>query len=172
MKYLEARPLIQSGDLIFFGPSSSMFSRFEVWWTQREYAHCAIAVRVGIEGQDRLMVVEQHLGGQRIVTLSSYLKGRPLITVVKSPVPWGLYGADLVEQSGAVDYSLPELAAIGLREKFGLKVKDFSGVVCSAMIAQVLITHGIRIPTTQVSPGLLYRQVRDQGFTDRFNIES
>jgi hypothetical protein len=91
---------------------------------------------------------------------------------MKAPVEWDLYGDELLTKTGAVDYAYINLISIGLREKFGLKLKASQGEVCSEMVARVLRANGVRLPTNQVSPGLLLRQLLDQGCQKRLEIDS
>lgn len=172
MEYEEARPLIQSGDLVFFGADTTLLGRFIKWWTKSEYTHAAIAVRMSSVGcsDDRVLIIEEHTGGQRIINLSAGLPGRRSTVIIAAPVEWSLYGDKLLDSTGAVEYAYAALIQIGLREKFGLKLKDIKGEVCSEMVAQVLKFHGLAIPTTQISPGFLLELLLTLGFKQRVEI--
>jgi hypothetical protein len=172
MKYEEARHLIQSGDLVFFGTDKTLLGRFISWWSGSHYTHAAIAVRMSPIGcsADRVLIIEEHTGGQRIINLSAGLVGRRSTIIIAAPVDWSLYGDKLLDSTGAVEYAYAALIQIGLREKFGLKLKDIKGEVCSEMVAQVLKFHGIAIPTTQVSPGFLLELLTTLGFKQRVEI--
>jgi hypothetical protein len=170
MNYLEARSQIQNGDIIFFGKSKQIFSQFESLWCDSPYTHAAIAFRIPMGDTDRVFVVEQHSGGQRIVNMASYMSDRKLVEVIKAPISWDLYGDDLLSGTGFLEYAYTALPAIGIREKFGLKFNDAKGEVCSEMVARVLVSCGVKIPTTQVSPGMLLKHLLNLGFKSRLTI--
>jgi hypothetical protein len=172
MLYQEARLKMESGDLVFFEKDSSFISWWVSLWTGSPYSHAAIVFRMPTpSGNDRLFVVEEHKGGQRIVNLASYLPSKRKMTIVKAPVPWESYSEWLIDRSGAIEYSYTGLVAIGLREKFGLKLKDMKGEVCSEMVAYTLLNSGVDLPTTQVSPGNLLKQLLELGYQVRCSID-
>lgn len=170
MNYTEARAQIQSGDIVFFGKSKQLFSQIESWWCKSEFTHSAIAFRIPMGDSDRVFVVEEHSGGQRIVNLASYMSERKTIDIMVAPVDWERYGYDLISGSGSNSYAYPALIEIGLREKFGIRLPDVKGEVCSEMVARVMIANGIELPTSQVSPGLLRSQLLGLGCKSRLTI--
>lgn len=169
MNYLEARSQIQDGDIVFVGKSKQFFSRFESWWCKSPLTHVAIAFRIPLGDSDRVFVVEAYEGGQRIVNLASYTD-RETIEIMEAPVKWDLYGEELLSGTGFIRYAYLALVQIGIREKFSLKLPDISGEVCSEMVARVLIANGVKIPTTQLSPGMLFKHLLNLGFKSRLTI--
>jgi hypothetical protein len=87
---------------------------------------------------------------------------------MKNPVQWDLYGPELVSKSGFIKYSYLDLSTIWVREQFGIKLKDYTGEVCSEMIAKILIKHGVQLKTSMVSPNQLYRDLTNLGIESTY----
>jgi hypothetical protein len=97
------------------------------------------------------MLIEQHRGGQRIINLSWYFdKRRPVIHVLRPYIPWESYKDNLLGKTGFVPYGYLDYVSIGLKEAFGLRIKDFKGEVCSEMIARCLRLGGMNFPHGEV----------------------
>lgn len=73
MKYLDARPLIQTGDAILW-KGHGVVSKMIMWWT--EFSHASLVVRLDKyeEFENRVFLVEAMSGGLEFRLLSERLK--------------------------------------------------------------------------------------------------
>ncbi len=167
--YDAVRDQIQDGDIVFVGHGTSVFSRLTEFVTRSPFFHVAIAFWMrDAEYESRLMLVEAHQGGRRIVTASAY-QVYPM-KIVQSDVPFTAYSRDLLDRAGSVPYGYLDYVAIGMRELFGVKMDNFKGEVCSEMVAASLNKGGHYLPTL-ISPAKLYdRLVSDMGWQIRADV--
>lgn len=166
MSYSEARPLIKSGDVV----NMYRYSRglmpflhgFIQFFTGSKLYHTVVAVWMkSPNGIERLMCIETNLfGGKRLVPLSIYSK-RCDMEVIHLPEQYKFSTMEEAAMNGVGEepYGVLGLIGIGLREFFGLKVKDSKGQVCSELVADLLIKAGVPLAGTQVSPGALRNQM-------------
>lgn len=168
--YIEYRDSIENGDILFFYKGKRLLSKVIQTVTQGPYCHNAIAFNLDIPGSDskRVFVVEEHGGGQRIVTLSSCVSHYHGFSLIKNPLSWNQYGPDLIGQSGYIPYSYLDLVSITLKEKLGINISDHKGEVCSEMVARVLIDNGVKLDSSLVSPNKLYNQLIALGCETKF----
>lgn len=154
--YAEVRDTIKTGDLVFVCGAKSLFSWLITAVTRSSYSHVGIACWLyDNETQSpMLFIVEAAPSGRRLVSMSHYGYKRPM-AIVKSPIVWEAYRRDLMDNTGNIAYGYFDLFAIGLKELFGIKSKDFDGEVCSEMVATVLNCNGFYIDE-MVSPGKLF----------------
>jgi hypothetical protein len=169
-KYLECRDMIGDGDILFFYKGKNIFSKITETLTNGPFCHAGVAFNLHIPGtnEKRVFIVEQQNGGQRIITLSSCIDNYTGFYLMKNPVQWDLYGPELVSKSGFIKYSYLDLSTIWVREQFGIKLKDYTGEVCSEMIAKILIKHGVQLKTSMVSPNQLYRDLTNLGIESTY----
>ncbi len=166
LTYAEARDRIEDGDIIFPRNSHNVGGKICQWFTNSPYFHVAIAFWIKDPRYNtKLCIVEEHMGGQRIVSLSAYSIYE--MDIVKSPVPFSSYGEGLLDRTGYINYSYMDLIAIGLKEKFNYSWKNFSGEVCSEMVARVLREQGIELPDL-ISPAKLFNDLTTKGFEHKF----
>jgi len=142
MKYTDARPLIESGDVIALGHTSwSTLSDLELqavrFFTRSEFAHVGVAWVVG----GRVMIIEAVVPRVRIFPLSSRL-----------PFYWIPMRSPLTEES--VEYALSlvgnkysKLEAI--RGFFGINRND-SSWQCAELVRSILDLPGKATPTAVV----------------------
>lgn len=161
--YEDFRSSIVSGDIVFFSGSDLILPKLIRAVTGSSYSHCAIAFTLNVEDEDRVFVVEQHLGGQRIVNLSTYQFSHT-ITVLSSPIKWESYSKELLNRTGKIPYSFSDFVSIGIRESVGLKLKNYKGEVCSEMVAKVFISQGVKLSSSLISPGKLFLELTNLGF--------
>jgi hypothetical protein len=165
--YIEARALIKTGDIVFIGGAKSLFSWLITSVTRSSFSHCGIACWMYDfpDSTPTLFIVEANALGRRLVSLDSYGIKRPM-TILESPVDWMRYRSTLLDRTGVEPYSFKDLIGIGLRELFSFNIRDFSGEVCSEMVATVLNADNLGIPET-ISPGRLYTTLLGRGFQIR-----
>ena len=168
--YEEYRDSIENGDILFFYKGKKLFSKIIQYTTGGPYCHCAIAFNLTIKGCDkkRVFVVEEHAGGQRIVTLSSCVSKYHGFSLMKNPVDWPKYGPELIGRAGFTKYSYLDALSIGIRENFGIILSDQAGEVCSEMIAKMLINNGVGLTTSLISPNKLHSELIKLGSTSTF----
>lgn len=168
--YSECRDFIENGDILFFYKGKHIFSKITQMMTNGPFCHAGMAFKMIIPGsvESRVFVVEQHNGGQRLVTLSSCVDNYTGFFLMSNPVHWDKFGPELVSRSGFIKYSYLDLVTISVRETFGVKLKDHQGEVCSEMIAKVLINNGINLKTSMVSPNQLYRDMTALGYKSKY----
>lgn len=160
LNYLNLRERIQDGDIVFVARSKGIAGKITELVTRSPFYHVGIAFWMRDSSyESRLFIVEAHQGGRRIISLSSYA-AHPL-TVVKSEVPFLSYSSDLIAQTGSVPYGYMDFLAIGLWEVLKIKARDFSGEVCSEMVALSLNMGGLYLPR-HISPGALFTRLVSQ----------
>lgn len=169
--YEEARVLIEDGDIVFVKSGNSISAKLIKFFLASEYNHVCFAFwfEDNRYKTPRLLDIEEHLGGQRIVNLSMY-KDREL-EVVKNPFDWYSMGGEILDDTGSIPYGYGDFITIGLRETFNLKLKNLRGQVCSEMIALWLKKQGVKLETTLVSPGKLRQLLLDRGFKVKFSVK-
>lgn len=164
MKYEEARPLIQNGDIIFVS-KATMLSRIIEFFTNSKFSHVGIAFWVKVSNNDRLMILEaQGKTSRRILNLSFYKQNS--FTVVRSNVPWVSYCDDALNGIGAVKYDYITAVYTGLRDtvlkhfNYRLPTFNLSGEICSEFVAKCL-----NLPFLDVSPQDVYSQLTSANST-------
>ncbi len=169
--YLEARELIQNGDIVFIKNGTSIWSKLTQLVTRSRMYHTGIAFWVRDPAfNPHLFLLETHKGGRRIVTLSSYEKHA--MEVIEAPLDWSTYCGDFIENTGLIDYSIEEYVAIGLWELFKVRVKTGKlSEVCSKLVALYLNQHPEIEIETNISPGRLYETLRGLGHRTRLSTE-
>ncbi len=155
--YDDVYPLIRTGDIVFVGGAKSIIGWLITKVTGSSFSHVGIAVWMyDDKGQlPTLYIVEAYSPGRRLVALRHYGESRPL-AIVCSPVDWSLYRSSVLGNTGSVVYGYLDLITIAIREKFGIRLKDFRGEVCSEMVAKALNTTNRFNLETSISPGSLY----------------
>lgn len=156
-KYQDIRSELKDGDILLIRTGNIISGTLTKMWTKSEYCHCAIVFKMhSTANVERLMVVEQHLGGQRIVALSTYKD----FDVIRLPLDFEANGQYLIENTGQVPYAYGDFIGIAIYEKFKVKLPDFKGLVCSSMVADYINKAGGKIPV-QISPQGLYKEYKD-----------
>jgi hypothetical protein len=163
MTYEEARDNIKNGDFIFFR-SKNAFGKMMKLFTGSYYTHCAIAMWINVDGfvNDRLFIVEQYAFGRRITKLSS--SHNKSFDIIASPIDWNLYCNDLLDGTAQVGYPILDYINVVLREKFGVKVFDAKGEVCSEMLEHLLETYTEYKDLDLLSPGTLRKFLLEKGY--------
>lgn len=172
--YEHCRDFIRTGDVVFFKNGTTLASKLTQVSTRSPYFHVGIAFWINDpEYKPRLMIVEAHPGGRRIVSLSSYADHA--MDIISFSGSWYSQCDAILDRTGAVPYGYENYVSIGLKELFGLtgwignKVRNLRGQVCSELVAEYAIASGLRVER-QVSPGLLFKQLRQLGFEPRVSV--
>lgn len=157
--YEESRNIISDGDFVFVCNGKTLWSRITQRATASDTHHCGIAFWIrDCRYKSRLMIVEAHPSGRRIVSLSSYQD--KTFEVISSPVDWEMHCDPLLDNTGIIPYSFREYAWIGLTEVFNIQRKvDDPGEVCSKMVAEYCKSAGYDLGTTDISPGRLKKRL-------------
>lgn len=156
-QYKTVRPLLQDGDIILVRGTKLWTNKLTKLRTNSGYYHTAIAFKMVACGDiNRVMLVEQYTGGQRIIPLSTYDD----YDVLRFPIRFDPVGRYLIDTSGSVQYSVGDYLSIGIREKFDIQMPDFNGEVCSEMVAKYLQKVGYDIPSL-VSPQTIFEYYED-----------
>ena len=159
-RYAECRSRIKTGDIIYFSGGTSIASRLTQMVTKSPYFHVGMAfwIRDPMYAS-RLMIVEAHSGGRRIVSLSSYVGYG--MSVLSFDNKWAVMADTLLDNTGAIPYSYFNYVGIGLKELFGVKqfmldeIRVLRGQVCSELVSEYLQGCGISVsnmssPCTQI----------------------
>lgn len=161
LSYDEARAVIQTGDVIFFyGKWSNPLQALIMAVTQSRFVHCAIAVWVTIEGEQRLMCVEAQGGNHRRIVNFSFYDDRQVV-VLAAPTAWSGIKSKVLERVGKVSYGWFTAMYVGLRElllrELNIKLPIFSlpSEICSQFCAKVY-----DITPSEISPSALYDAMR------------
>lgn len=176
LSYQEAREKIETGDLIFMHRAGKglrvVFHSLINFFTGSPIYHTGVAIWVTTPGgYRRLMVADIHAqGGRRLVPLSLFSISK--MEVVKVPEYADLIKMEgyMMERVGVMDYGFLDLIMVGLREFFGLPMKDTRGDVCSAYSAKIWIAGNVPLIDTLISPGRLYNDVKKIGLAPSFQI--
>lgn len=166
MKYEDYRSQSKDGDIVFFKHGKTWTNRLTQLITRSSIFHTAIIFWMKDNGGcSRLMVLEAHAGGRRIVSLSSYV-GTEMV-IVSSKNNWPELSSEFIDRSGSVPYSYADFFTIGFKEFFGLSkvIKNFMGEVCSEMVSSFLNRSGCPLPLT-LSPGALYTAILNSSLQD------
>jgi hypothetical protein len=176
--YEEARPRINSGDLVFFfydkpdwrAPLRSLIRFF----TGSKFFHCAVAVWVKTPSDvDQLMLMETATkGGKRVVPLSIYHNFRAEVVPVPKAFSFGAMEEEGWKDIGKQRYGFLDLIGIALREYFGLPTKSIDSQVCSELSAAIWIAGGAPLVDTYVSPGRLKLDLELMGIPSAFEIQA
>jgi hypothetical protein len=139
MKYEEGRELIQTGDIVFVKKKKTLISKLIAWVTGGDLTHVGIACWMYNDKikTKRLFILEaQRFTRRRILTLS-YYKDRGLV-VLTPLVPFEQSYDNILQGIGKSKYSWLSVLYVGLRELLNgkLKSKDFSGEICSELVAR------------------------------------
>lgn len=172
LKYLDARELIQDGDILSFRPHPSEYvKRLTCLVTNTPYYHTGMAVWLSPEvGIKRLFVIEAHKGGRRLIPMSLYEED--IIDVICCPIDFSKVSAEVLEKVGKVPYGYIDFVIIGLKEMIGLPSTDHSGEVCSEFVAKTCVAGGVKISDTDISPGKLDAELIKLGAQRRVLIRS
>lgn len=170
--YREGRDLIENGDILAFhttaesplGPKIvSLFTGYSIY-------HVGFAIWLySTEGDRRLFIVEANKGNRQIIPLSLYAGER--IDVFKCPVKFSKISSQMLDKIGYVKYSYFDLPIIWLRERFGIRLPNQQGEVCSEMIAKILEEADIRFENTLMSPGKLIEKLSQKGIELRISLD-
>lgn len=164
--YSDLRQSIEDGDLLYIRDGNSIWSRVTQFITKSPHYHVGIAVWM-TDGcsRRRLMLLEAHTGGRRIVTLSTYIDHR--MDVIRPVFDFSLHSDQFIEHAGRVPYSLPDYVSIGAAELLRIRLGDFRGEVCSGLVADYLgrSAEFSGMPK-QISPGEQFRWLTAHGYSD------
>jgi hypothetical protein len=173
--YKECRDKISTGDVVFFKNGTTLASKLTQFITRSPFYHVGIAFWVhDPQYEPRLLIVEAHTGGRRIVSLSSYV-GKAM-SVLEVDNKWMALCDDILDNTGAVPYGYSNYVQIGLKELFGLKpyisrkISAIRGEVCSELTAKYLRDSGLSV-SGSVSPGELYRELVSLNTKVKFEIQ-
>ena len=156
-KYTDIRPFLKSGDFILVKGKGNLMGKVTKLWTKSPYFHAAIVFSIRVGEEVRWMVLEQHIGGQRIVSLSTYCD----FDLFRLDIDFVKLSPHLIESTGKVPYAYGDFISIGLGESLRLKLPDFKGEVCSTLVARFLNLGGYSVDT-QISPAGLYNRFKDK----------
>lgn len=164
-KYESIRDYIVDGDVIFFYPTNA-FSKFIAIITKKRhfkggYSHVGTAFSMyDKNGQNkRVMLLESHSGGVRVVQLRSY--SNRSFDIYKQRVQyWESVQEYALAKTGVVPYGMVDFVLIGIKSilvRLGLKkyikyIPDTVGEVCSQCSADILKKAGFDIKDTNISP--------------------
>lgn len=176
--YEEARAHIKNGDIIYLwrpkfkewdGWRAAIFPLVE-FFTGSPIYHCGIAVWMEEpDGTKRLMLVESNLqGGKKILSLGYYRKRKMEVHSLPANYSFDQMKETLMANIGKQPYSIWGFLAVGVREFFGLKPKNYNGEICSELCAQAWIDAGAPLLETLVSPGRLHGLLIKQGIPIAF----
>ncbi len=165
--YSEIRQLFKNGDIVFFSKGKkNLVRRAITWFTGGPFYHVGIAFWIELDhGEKRLMLAEAQPDGFRIINLRFY-NDRDM-TVFSCPVDWAIIREAVTGAAGGVQYSLADLAMVGLHERFGTPISQrfkSSGGVCSTIVADMLKTGGFANLEVIVSPQRLHDQFLENNF--------
>lgn len=157
--YVEARSLINDGDVVFIRNKNTIVAKAIRFFTKSKYSHVGFAFWIETAGRKRLMMVEaQGKANRRVVNMSFYAGVE--LDVIAAPRDWCEIGNVALGRLGQVEYSWLEAAYVGIREfllkYFQIEIprKDFPGEICSEYIARIL-----KLPEKHISPQLLWEQL-------------
>lgn len=170
LSYDEARSLIQDGDLLSFVPhSNNLLHRITQWVTKSSYYHSGVAVWMESTGHiRRLFVCEAHRSGRRLIPLSMY-KGTKF-DVTCCPIDWEFIEEGLLDNVGKIKYGFMDFVFVGVRDLFGITLRDTDGEICSEMVQDAYNKAGLRMPDYVLSPGELYEYLKASGIEDRVQV--
>lgn len=160
LRYEEARPYIEDGDIVFIhGSWKHPISALIMWFTKSHFSHVCIAFKMTTGGTDRLMCVEaQGSTRRRILNLSFY--DDRLVTVIKAPKLWNDIQDKALNRVGIAKYNFIAAAYVGVREymlktvNVHLPSLNMRYEICSEFVADVL-----GLPETEISPQVLYEEL-------------
>lgn len=154
--YDDVRDYIQDGDLLYIRDGTSIWSRVTQIVTRSPHYHVGIAVWM-TDGcaRRRLMILEAHPGGRRLVTLSTYRDHG--IDIVRPVFDFASNSDEFIEFTGKIPYSLQDYLSIGILEILKIRIGDFNGEVCSELVADYLSrSEAFENLPNQLSPGKQY----------------
>lgn len=170
-EYAIVRNDIKSGDIVAFKVSeyAPFFSRILQIGTGKNIYHIGIAVWMeSSEGIKRLFIIEASRGNRQIVPLSLY--SREKMDVYACPVEFSKIAASAIEPIGNVKYAYKDLAAIWLKETFGIRIGNFPGEVCSEMVYNIFKDGGYDLGSGISSPYTLVKELEKNGIEKKFEI--
>lgn len=160
LKYTEARPYIENGDIVFVhGSWKHPIQSLIMLFTASEFSHVCIAFKINTGTEERLMCVESQGNTRRRILNLSFYDDRTL-TVVKAPKRWEDVQQVALERIGDEKYNFIAAAYIGIRElvsrAFNLHLPSLNlpHEICSEFVASV---YGLE--ETEISPQLLYEEL-------------
>ncbi len=175
MEYAQIRNHVQNGYLIFFKPRN-IFAKLIAICTLGTVSHCGLLVWIK-DSRDvpRLIILEGHSGGCRLVTLS-YYKGRAS-HVIDVGLDWGLIENYAYGKTGKTAYSYLDFITIWLKElliRSGLSrwswlVPNTEGEVCSEVVADILQKANFTIDEL-VSPQKLFEYAQQNAKSEVLEI--
>lgn len=161
MNYEDSRHLFENGDVVFFSRGrKNMIRRIIRWFTRGSLYHVGIVFwMVADAGEPRLMLAEAQPEGYRVINLGFY-RDRDM-TVFRSPAPWHLVGAEVIDHAGELSYNMMDMIRIGFHERWGIALpkKSGTGYVCSVVISRMLRAAGVQGIEEMVSPQRLHDQM-------------
>ncbi|MDO8933053.1 MAG: hypothetical protein Q7U97_11705 [Rhodocyclaceae bacterium] len=137
--YVEARELINTGDLIAIRATHGGFPALTRWVTKSPYTHTAVALQLA----GRLLIAEMNGGGACLVPLSRYSDSDfdvfacPVDRIEATMSMFDLLGLD-------IGYDFGDLVRIGGHELLGIALppRDDDNLVCSALSASIYLHAG------------------------------
>ena len=106
MKFLDARDKIQTGDVLLFRKSPSLFGRLIRWYSQSPYSHVGIALKIQINGHFRLAIIESlEPQGVRVFPLDFYLAQEKKSGAI---IDWYQVTDPTVNREKIADYALAQ----------------------------------------------------------------
>ncbi len=137
MRYEDARPLIQTGDLIAVRRRSGPFAVATRLVTASPYTHTGVAQWVGVKGSRRLLMAHINSGGASLVPLSQM----SVYAFDVFPCPVGRREAEraLFHAIGKkIGYSVADLVRIAAHIRLGLPLPaQGADFICSALSAHI-----------------------------------
>lgn len=140
MNYEQARPMIQSGDLIAVRSHRGGISSIVKRVTKSPYTHTAVVVRLA----DRVLLAEMNGGGACLVPASKYADTD--FDVFTCPCERGLAVQAAFDLLGLnIDYDFGDLFLIAAHELFdvALPEADDNRWICSALSASIYLRAGV-----------------------------
>ena len=169
MNYTDARSLIKSGDLLSFKPNDTKFLHVLTQAvTKSEYYHSGVAVWITVDRVRRLFICEATRVGRRLVPLSIYSTHK--FDVTECPVQFQDMEESLLERVGYVGYGFMDFVSIGVRNLFGVTLRDSKGEVCSEMVQKEYKKAGFNCQEYPYSPGELKDTLNRLGFNDKLSV--
>lgn len=152
MKYEDARPLIETGDLIAVRRRSGPFAVATRLVTASPYTHTGVALWVGPERDRRLLLAHINSGGASLVPLSQfsvYAFDAFLCPVERMDAERALWQA-IGKKMG---YSVADLARIAAHIHLGLPLPEQGDdYICSALSARIYLQAGWTPPNLPSIP--------------------
>lgn len=163
MKYVDARLLIDNGDIAFIrGSWKKPLQRIIMFFTNSKYSHVGITFWATINNIPRLMMIEAQGGTKRRLINLSYYSDKN-IDIITSPKPWEDYCEIALSNIGITKYSWLDVFYIGLKEKLEKYIKLPSKNLSSGEICSEFVAKCLNYSNTNVSPQKLFETIMFKG---------